>query len=208
MRVFVLGASGQVGRLIAGEALIRGHRVTGQSRDAARVPAGAAAAVGDPADEDFLTAALPGHDAVVFALGVDHNGPTTLFSQSTRALIPAMRRAGVRRLVAITGVGAGDTRGHGGWFYNRLVFPLFTRHRYADKSLQEGLIAISDLDWTIVRPGPFANGPLKGDLHAIWPLPEDVQINAVTREEVAEFVLDVAEGTRWHHGRPLVGHLA
>lgn len=208
MKLFILGASGQLGRLIAGEAIIRGHTVTGQSRHPERVPPGAWPAVGSPLDTGFLAHMLPGHDAVVFALGVDHNGPTTLFSDATRLLIPAMTAAGVRRLVAITGIGAGETRGHGGWFYNTIIFPLFTRHRYADKSVQEELIAQSCLDWTIVRPGPFADGPLNGDLHAIWPLADDVQVNAVTREEVAEFVIDVVEQHRWAHARPLVGHLA
>jgi putative NADH-flavin reductase len=208
MKLFVLGASGQLGRLIAGEAMIRGHTVTGQSRHPGRVPPGAWPAVGSPLDTGLLARMLPGHDAVVFALGVDHNGPTTLFSDTTRLLIPAMQAAGVHRLVAITGIGAAETRGHGGWFYNNIIYPLFTRHRYADKSVQEELIAASSLDWTIVRPGPFADGPLNGDLHAIWPLAGDVQVNAVTREEVAEFVIDIVEQHRWAHARPLVGHLA
>lgn len=203
-----MGASGQLGRMIASEAMIRGHAVTAQSRHPARMPPGAVPVVGSPLDPDLLARALPGHDAVILALGIDHNGPTTLFSDAARALIPAMRGAGVRRLVAITGIGVGDTRGHGGWFHNSIIAPLFTRHRDTDRSVQEELIAASELDWTIVRPGPFADGPLKGDLHAIWPLADDVQVNAVTRGEVAEFVIDVVEACRWHHARPLVGHLA
>jgi hypothetical protein len=35
--------------------------------------------------------------------------PTTLFSSVTQALIPAMHDAGVRRLLAVTGFGAGDS---------------------------------------------------------------------------------------------------
>lgn len=208
MRLFVIGGSGQLGRLIVGEALLRGHAVTAQSRDPRRVPPLANPAVGHPCDAAFLARALHGHDAVLYALGIDHAQPTTLFSASTQALIPAMQAAGISRLVAITGIGSGDTRGHGGWLYNHVIYPLFTRNRYADKSVQEELIARSDLDWTIVRPGPFSAGPLSGALTAMWPVPPDVQVNAVTREEVAEYVLDVVEQHRWPHGRPLVGHIA
>ena len=43
---------------------------------------------------------------------------TTLFSKATRILIDAMRAAGVRRLVTVTGMGAGDSRGHGGFLYD------------------------------------------------------------------------------------------
>jgi len=208
MRLFVIGGSGQLGRLIVGEALLRGHAVTAQSRDGRRVPPPARAAVGHPCDAAFLARALPGHDAVLYALGIDHAQPTSLFSASTRALIPAMRAAGITRLVAVTGIGAGDTRGHGGWLHNHVIAPLFTRHRNADKNVQEELIALSGLDWTIIRPGPFTAGPLPGALTAVWPVPPDLQVNAVTREEVAEYMLDVVEQHRWPHGRPLVGHLA
>ncbi|MBU6166121.1 MAG: NAD(P)H-binding protein [Alphaproteobacteria bacterium] len=208
MRLFVIGGSGQLGRLVVGESLLRGHRVTVQSRQAARVPPWTRAAVGDPCDAGFLAAALPGHDAVLYALGVDHAGPTTLFSDSTRALIPAMQAAGVARLIAITGSGAGETGSHGGWLYNSIIHPLITRHRHADKNVQEEMIASSALDWTIIRPGPYTAGPLPGALTAVWPVPPDLKINAVTREEVAEYMLDVVEQHRWPHGRPLVGHLA
>ncbi len=208
MRVFVIGGSGLLGRCIAAEAQSRGHAVTAQSRGAARVPPWAHPAVGHPCDAEFLAAALPGHDAVFYALGVDHAQPTTLFSDSTRALISAMQAAGITRLVAVTGVGTGESRGHGGWLYNRIIFPLFNRHRHADKSVQEELIADSTLDWTIIRPGRFTAGPLPGALLAVWPVPPDLQVNAATREEVAEYMLDVMEQNRWPHARPLVGHMA
>ena len=73
-----------------------------------------------------MTAFLAGVDAVVFALGVHSLCATTVFSDATAAMIQAMRDEGVRRLIAVTGVGAGDSRGHGGMLYNRIIFPLFT----------------------------------------------------------------------------------
>lgn len=207
MRLFVIGASGHVGSLVVAEALRRGHRVTGQSRDPARVPAGADVAAGSAGDAGFLTNALPGHDAVIFALGVDHRRPTTLFSGSTAALIPAMHKAGVRRLVAITGIGAGETKGHGGWLYNRVIYPLFTRNRYEDKTRQEAIIAASDLDWTVIRPGPFVKRPAPGPLQALWPIPPGVQVTAITCTETAAFVIDTVEKGTWRHAMPLFGHV-
>ena len=43
---------------------------------------------------------------------------TTRFSQSTRILVDAMQIAGAKRLIAVTGLGAGDSRGHGGILYD------------------------------------------------------------------------------------------
>jgi putative NADH-flavin reductase len=88
----------------------------------------------DPLDPATVGALVRNQEAVVFALGLDTLGPTTFFSDTTRILIAAMQQAGVRRLVAITGVGAGETRGHGGWWYDWIVYPLFTRHRYATRT--------------------------------------------------------------------------
>lgn len=208
MRLLVIGASGRLGRLIVGEAMIRGHQVTGQSRSAARVPAGAVPAVGPPADAGLLAGVVPGHDAVIFALGVDASAPATLFSDATRVLLDAMADAGVRRLVAITGARGGETCSASNWLPSRVLYPLFGRDRHPDKDAQEALIAASDLDWTIIRPGPIADGPLKGGLHAVWPVPAHVQVAAVTRGEVAEVVLDAVEQHRWQHAQPLVGHFA
>jgi hypothetical protein len=39
----------------------------------------------------------------------------TLLSTATKALIAAMRVSGTKRLVCITGMDAGDSRGHGGF---------------------------------------------------------------------------------------------
>jgi hypothetical protein len=145
---------------------------------------------------------------VVSALGVDHTGPTTLFSDAARALLAAMAAASVHRLVAITCAGHGETCGPGGWRSNRLIWPLLAQPRHPDKDAQEELIAASDRDWTIIRPGPIAKGPLKGGLHAVWPVPRHVQVAAVTRTEIAEVVLDTVEQHRWRRARPMVGHFA
>jgi hypothetical protein len=93
----------------------------------------------------------------------------TLFS-NTRILIDAMVGHGVRRLVAITGVGAGETKGHGGFLYDCILYPLFTKRVYTDEGRQDELIRASPLDWVIVRPAPFWEVWL-GELQAltVWP---------------------------------------
>jgi uncharacterized protein YbjT (DUF2867 family) len=196
MKLLVLGASGGVGRLITAEAAARGWPVRAQGRDAARLAArlppgpGVEPAAADPTDPAALARLVGGREAVAFALGVDRPGPTTLFSDATRALIPAMEEAGVRRLVAVTGVGCGETRGHGGWFYDRVIFPLFTRARYADKDRQEALIRESRLAWTLVRPAPFSTRPSARPLEAHTTVPPGLVLTHVTRAEVAAFVVE------------------
>lgn len=195
MRLLVLGASGGVGRRVVAAALARGWSVRAQTRDATRIAPtdGVEIVEADPTDAARMTALVEGCDAVVFALGVDRLGPTTLFSDATRALLWAMAQAGVRRLVAVTGVGAGETRGHGGWVYDRVIFPLFTRHRYADKDRQEALIRDSGLDWVIVRPAPFAATSGDAPLETHVTVADDLTLTAITREEVARFAVQQVE---------------
>lgn len=196
MRLLVLGASGGVGRLLVQEALARGHAMTAQTRRAAKL-AGLEGRVriveADPFDALAIGRAVEGQEAVLHALGTDRLGSTTLFSESTRILLDAMARSSVRRLVAITGVGAGETRGHGGFWYDRVIFPLFTRRRYADKDRQEALIRAAAVDWTIVRPAPFARRVPHAPLEVHETVPEGLVLRRVGRLEVARFVLDCLE---------------
>jgi putative NADH-flavin reductase len=208
-RVAVLGASGGVGRRIVRRALDQGYRLTCQTRTQGKL----AAIAGNvevhafqPTDAAALSRFVKGADAVIFALGVDKAGATTLFSDATKALIAAMQAAGIKRLIAITGVGAGETRGHGGFIYDRVIFPLFTRKRYADKDRQEALIAASNLDWIIVRPAPFAEtaGPSPIEVHTR--IAPDTVLRRVTRDEVAAFVVAQIDDDRYLRQKPFIGH--
>ncbi len=209
MRLFVLGASGGVGSCLLEQATARGHGVTAQTRDARKLHATEAIHVvaGSPTDETFLRQSLGGHDAVVLCTGVDTIGRTTVFSDAMKAIIPAMEATGVRRLVAVTGIGAGDTKGHGGWFYNRVVYPLFTRNRYADKDRQEAMIERTNLDWTIVRPAPFSARAAAGPLQIFTDIPPGLQLRSITRAEVAAFILDILESGGLIRQKPFIGHV-
>jgi uncharacterized protein YbjT (DUF2867 family) len=208
-RIAVLGASGGVGRHIVDRLLASGFQVVCQTRTAEKLADLARLAeihAFDPRDKDRLSHFVSGVDAVIFALGTDQLAATTLFSETTAALIAAMKEQHVTRLIAITGVVAGDTRGHGGFFYNWIIFPLFTRKRYADKTRQEELIAASGLDWTIIRPAPFSNGPVTDELEVHTVIRPHTQLSRITRDEVAAFVVAQLDTDRYMHERPFIGH--
>lgn len=207
--IAVLGASGGVGRRVVARALDRGFDVVCQTRDAKKLADLAARVrvlVFDPRDAGKLGDFVAGANAVIFALGVDTFGATTLFSEVTATLIAAMKKARVKRLIAITGVGAGETRGRGGFLYDRVIFPLFTRNSYADKNRQEALIAASDLDWIIVRPASFTNSALAGPIEVHTSVAPGTVLRRVTRDEVAAFVVEQIDGDRYLRQRPFIGH--
>lgn len=126
--------------------------------------------------------------------------PVTVFSEGTRNVLAAMRRHGVRRLVAVTGIGAADSKGHGGFFYDRLFNPLLLKTIYEDKDRQEALIRASGLDWTIVRP---PNGPLTGVYRVLTDL-TGVTAAKISRADVAHFILEELTANRYLGQTPLL----
>ena len=110
---------------------------------------------GNALDRVDVCEALKDVDVVVQSLGVGLRelfAPVSLFSEATKLLLPAMKSSGVKRLICITGFGAGDSSQSISAF-QRLPFDAVFGRAYADKTLQEQLIKSSDLDWTIIRPG-------------------------------------------------------
>ena len=207
MKVFVLGATGGTGQLIVRYALAKGHTVVALVRSKARAPdlPGAELVEGDARDEGALTRALAGCDAVVSSLGTGMSlfREVTLLSTATRALITAMERGGVRRLVCITGMGAGDSRGHGGLLYDRLILPLLLRNVYKDKDRQEALIRASSLDWVIVRPVMLIDDVARGSVRAVTDL-AGVKGGSIARADVARFVVDQLTTDTWLRRAPLI----
>jgi putative NADH-flavin reductase len=209
--VLVVGASRGVGLETVKQALAAGHRVRAFARSADAIPlenANLAKAGGDALDAHSVSSAIDGVDAVVEALGVTP-GPgvviqgTTLFSRATRVLIDAMSAKGIRRLIAVTGLGAGDSRGRGGFFYDAIVFPLVLKRIYDDKDVQEQMIRRSALDWTIVRPGLLTSGPATGSYRVLTEA-RDWRAGSISRADVADFLVKQVEDRAYVGKTPLI----
>ncbi|MCK1467355.1 SDR family oxidoreductase [Bradyrhizobium sp. 193] len=206
-KILVLGATGATGRLIVNQAVARGYDVTVLVRSAekARDITGAKLIVGDARDETALRAALKGREAVVSALGtpVSPFREVTLLSTATRALVSAMKAEQVSRLVCITGMGAGDSAGHGGFIADNVIFPLLLKKVYADKDRQEAIVRDSGLDWVLVRPSILNNKPGRGSVRALTDF-SGFHGGTIAREDVATFVLDQVRADTWLHRSPLI----
>jgi uncharacterized protein YbjT (DUF2867 family) len=206
-KILILGATGLTGRHIVSQALARGYDVTVlvRSPEKAADMKGAKNVVGDARDEKVLRQAVKGRDAVISALGTPASPfrDVTLLSTATRALVSAMKAEHVSRLVAITGMGAGDSAGHGGFLFDNLIFPLLLRKAYADKNRQEAIIRDSGLDWTIVRPTVLNNKPRHDTIQTLTDLSQ-FRGGSISRENVATFVLDQVTTDLWLHKLPLI----
>lgn len=195
MNILVFGASGPLGRRIVERALAGGHRVTAFGRTADRMVSrpGLRTVVGDALDPTAVAAVVPGHDAVVSALGQTsrHSAP---LHPAAAGIIARMRAVGVHRLVWVSSHGVGDARRRSGVVFERVIAPLLVRAEFADKERQEALVSASDLDWTIVRPARLTDGPATGSVRAAPRLRLGVR-SSISRADVADFVLaELASG--------------
>lgn len=207
MKILILGATGGTGRRAASEAISDGHSVVALVRSKARASdlPGVELVEGDARDEPPLARALKGCDGVMSFLGTPMSPfrEVSLLSTATQALVNVMTSQGVNRLVCVTGLGAGDSRGHGGFVFDKLILPLLLRKVYEDKNRQENIVRASKLDWVLVRPTVLNDKPAKGSVRAQTNLSK-IHGGTISRTDVARFVVEQLTDDTWLHKTPLI----
>ncbi|WP_370962508.1 NAD(P)H-binding protein [Amycolatopsis sp. cg9] len=154
----------------------------------------------DVLDPAAVDAAVAHQDAVLSALGVPAaKTPITTCSRGTGAIVAAMRRHDVRRLVVVSSSGvAPRPYSDGGFLFNRVLLPYVTRvlgkTLYDDMRRMEALVRAGDLDWTIVRPGGLYHLPAATG----YTLAEsDADGRFTARADLAASMLDLVAGNRY-----------
>lgn len=207
MNLLIIGATRGIGYQLLEQALQAGHVVTALVRNPQKMPKQherLRIIQGDILDLEAVQKAMVGQGAVCVTIGIGVTWkPVTVFSQGTRNVLKAMRQLGVRRLICITGIGAGDSKNHGGFLYDRLFKPLLLKTIYEDKDWQEALIQNSETDWTIIRPGFLTNGPLTKNYRVITDL-SGVTAGKISRADVAHFILEELATNRYLRQTPLL----
>jgi putative NADH-flavin reductase len=166
MRLLVLGATGGTGRHVVTQALEQGHQVTALARRAKQLPIRhqnlATVATDLTMDDGVLAQTLPGHDAVISALGrgtsLRSHGFITV---AVTRLVSAMEETRARRLIFLSAYGVGGTAPGAPWPF-RLMFRFMLADIYADKAKGEAAVRQSSLAWTILAPVILSNAPATG----------------------------------------------
>jgi uncharacterized protein YbjT (DUF2867 family) len=191
-------------------ALEAGYSVRALARSARTIPVDhpkLEKMVGDAREMTAVKRALTGIDAVTQSLGVSPGPeiifePTRLFSKATQVLVTAMQQARVKRLICVTGFGAGDSRGSGGFLYNVALHLLLGRI-YDDKDVQEHIVRRSKLDWVIVRPVILTSGP-KTYAYRTLVDPRDWRCGFISRADVADFLVKQIDNDAFLHKTPVL----
>jgi putative NADH-flavin reductase len=204
MDLAIFGANGRTGRILTQQALALSHAVTAITRHPDRFPLHDPHLTvyrGDVLDPASVESAVAGKDAVLSVLGVPYSRkPITLYSEGMANIVQAMRRCGVRRLVAVSSTALDHRYDNGGGvFFERVLKPLIAgtigRTTYADQRRMEALVQSSELDWTIVRPSGLFETPDVTD----YDVTEGYMTGRFTsRVDLAAFMLRLLDDDRYH----------
>ncbi|WP_019956744.1 NAD(P)-dependent oxidoreductase [Yoonia vestfoldensis] len=208
MKVLIVGASKGIGLATTKAALAAGYEVRAFARSAAAMTLSdprLEKVQGDATHQQDVEAALADVDAVIVTLGVgfgDLIKPVHLFSDATRVIVAVMTEKSVKRLVCVTGFGAGDSRTSIG-VLQRVPFQIVFGRAYDDKTRQEDLIKQSGLGWTIARPGVLLNGP-KSSRYKVLRERASWRNGIISRASVADFLVKQIEDRTYLREAPVL----
>lgn len=204
-KVLILGGSGYVGRMVLTEALARGYEVTALLRSPDVVTDAKVRKVkGDALDPQAVREAVKGQDAVIHAIGLSTSGgkrggnlkrgeKTTVFSETAKVLVDAMKADGVKRLIVMSNVGVGDSAAAVPFVAKKIIFPLFLPFLLAifeDKEKMEPIVANSGLDWTLARFNGITGDKPKGTRKVAM---DGKVAMTITVPDAAKFLVDQVE---------------
>ncbi|GAA3808287.1 NAD(P)-dependent oxidoreductase [Cellulomonas soli] len=200
MKLFVLGATGSTGTLVAEEALAAGHDVVAYVRSPEKLAAHdrLTAVVGDVLDVEAMTVAMRGTDAVVSTLGLSSGRPNGFSERAVSTITAAAQRSGVQRVLIMSAFGVGASLDKA----SRLAQLMYNgggKAIYADKAAGERALTASGLDWTLAYPVLLTNKGRSPRFRAVdlTDLDRLPGLPRVSRADVAGFLLEAATGDAW-----------
>jgi putative NADH-flavin reductase len=209
MKLTIFGASGRTGKHLVAAALQEGHEVTAFVRDPAKLTVRHERlrfVQGDSADANAVAEAIRGADVVLSALGPVKGSPKDMLTTAQRNITAALRAAGVRRYVLLTGAGVRDTNDQPKLVDH--IFGVLLRLTAGDvlKDSEESvnIVRATDLEWVIVRGPRLTDGAQTDKIRVGYVGSESG--TQISRADVARFMLQqaVSGKSEWIRKMPMV----
>jgi putative NADH-flavin reductase len=213
MKVTIFGATGFSGQAILAEALKQGHEVTILVRDASKIQIkhkNLTLVEGNVLDPQTVAYVIHNQKAVIQCLGVGGKGdgkPTTFISDAPKVIVDEMQKQNIKRLIAMSNVGAGNSIAFQPWFFTKIILPYFMKWLKViieDKNRMEPIIMNSNLDWTIVRCPNIVDKPRKGTCNAT--LDGKGLKLSITLPDLSKFIVDQLKLTAFIKQAPSVSN--
>jgi putative NADH-flavin reductase len=203
MNIVLAGATGNIGSRILDEALSRGHRVTGLTRDPAKLAArsGLQAKKASTAEVSAFADVLKGHEAAILSIKWNEN--------HVHQVLDALRKSGVKRCLFVIGAGSllrMDGRTHFDHMAEKGIQPPTSKP--AALALAE-MQKAADLDWTAISPPASIQpgqrtGKFRLGLDDL--IEDDKGESQISREDFAIAIMDEIEKPRHIRQRFTAGY--
>lgn len=213
MKIIIFGATGFSGQAILVEALKQGHEVTLLVRDISKFQIehkNLTIFEGNVLDPQTVASVLQNQEAVIQCLGVGGKGdgkPTTFISDATKVIVEEMQKQNIKRLIAMSNVGAGNSIAFQPWFFTKFILPYFMKWLKViieDKNRMEPIIMNSNLNWTIVRCPNIVDKPSKGTCNAT--LDGKGLKLTITLTDLSRFMVDQLKQTTFIKQAPCISN--
>lgn len=209
MILALFGASGQTGQQFLQQALEQGYEIRALVRDPTKLTQQhphLTVIRGDVLNPADVRQTVEGSHVVVSLFGQVKGSPASLQTDGTRNIVEAMKKAGVRKIISLSGGGLPFEKDEPKFADHlirgimRLVVPkvLDDANRHAE------VLKNSGLDWIIVRGPRLTNDPAQGRYRVGW-----VGVNASTkvgRADLADFILKQVEDNKFLGQMPFVSY--
>jgi len=202
MKIAVFGASGKTGLLLTFQALNQGHEVTAYTRSPHKISIthnNIRIVEGNLEDYDKIKEVVSGKDVVLCTLGIEKNKPSTVLSDATKLILKAMDDSGVKRFICMSS--AGIIGNDGGFWFGKILMPLFLKHVFEDKKRQLEVIRQSHADWVVIRPVSLTDSPKTGRYRINDGSPTS---RTIPRSDVADFMLKLMTDKKYDFKIPAI----
>lgn len=206
MRIVVFGASSASGRLLVEKALAVGYEVNAFVRDASKLGVlhpKLTVSQGDALNLSQVEDAIKGSDAVLSTLG-PKGKPAVMAAQSTKNIVDAMEKHGVKRLVVVSVAGIAVPQDNRKRNLIDGLLKLLLKDVFVDRENQIAVLSASRLEWVAVRVPRLTDEPAKGSVKAFFGSPNPSF--KVTRADLADFMLEQLTSDRWLRQAPILSN--
>ncbi|XP_067846440.1 flavin reductase (NADPH)-like [Heptranchias perlo] len=211
MKLLVLGATGQTGQFLVRQALGQGHVVKAVVRTPSKLTIqhdNLKVVEANIFSADSLAEHFDEQDAVMSCLGfpVSIFSAVTGYTESVKAVVAAMRKAKVNRVIAMTSwYTKPETAHNSSWMVRWFLIPMIRNILNNMQEMENYLNKeCEDLNWTVIRPPELQNAPETDKellTHEGYFVPDTDGIpitNSVTRGDVARFMLSLLNVDLWN----------
>ncbi|XP_067670497.1 flavin reductase (NADPH)-like [Haliotis asinina] len=212
MKFVIFGSTGPSGLQLVDECLQQGHHVTALVRNPEKMTVThehLTVTKVDLAKEDELVPHVTGNDAVLSCLGGQAGiwVPCSVYTDSIKTIIGAMRKCGVSRFVGMSSWGTKHDPGLP-WIIRWVLRPLFLRNVLPNMAEMEDYLSnnCTDIDYTVVRPPGLTNDEASGKEVLTFQgqyVPETS--SRIPRRDVVKFMLRCAINGEWKNTHVAVG---